>query len=100
LTLTIDEMDRIARLGGFAANLLVDETFRDIVRGLKEDAMRQWVEAQHPDEREALWRDIQAVGRLENTLHTLKQNYHVELAKQEAEKQKQVRQRYQEIARG
>jgi len=100
MTLTVNEMDRITRLGGFAANLLVDESFKDVIRGLKDDAISGWTNAKSPDEREGFWRDIQAVGRLENTLKTLKENYHVELAKQQAETQKQHRQAYQEAARG
>ena len=100
MTLTVNEMDRITRLGGFAANLLVDESFKDVIRGLKDDAISGWTNAKSADEREGFWRDIQAVGRLENTLKTLKKNYHVELAKQQAETQKQQRQTYREAARG
>ena len=100
MTLTVSEFDRVARLGTFAAELLVNENFRDVIKGLKEDAILGWTNAKSADEREGFWRDMQAVGRLENALKTLKQNYHVEQAKHEAAQEKKNRQAYREAVRG
>lgn len=96
------DLDRVARLGAYAGALRADENFKDIVRGLKDDAIRDWSNAQSVDDREACWRDLQAVGRFELKLKILVDAFTVEKAKQEAEKKKLDRtvRRQEEMERG
>ncbi len=56
-----------------AKELAADEGFRAILKRLKERAIREWANTSSADEkrREELYRDIQAVGRLENDLLAL-----------------------------
>jgi hypothetical protein len=91
LTLTIGELERIKRIGSFAETLRIDESFRDVVRGLKDDAIRGWADAKSSDKREDFWHDLQAVGRLEQKLKDLGEAYRVEMAQIEAIKKKQER---------
>jgi len=98
LTLTVGDFDRIKRLGGFAMNLMVDETFLDVVKGLKEDAIRDWTNGKSPDEREAAFRDMQAIGRLQTKLKTLADNYTAEVTRLESEKKQLERMRRQREA--
>lgn len=67
----ITEQDRQA----VAVQLLSDPRFLDILRFLKDETIRQWVNGGGDmTAREALFRDVQAVGRLENRLQALAQN--------------------------
>jgi hypothetical protein len=88
---TPEDFDRIRRFGAFAETLLVDETFRDIMRGIKDDIIRSWGNCNDPDNREALWRDLQAVGRFGQKLKDLGQAYRAEATRLEAEKKQQER---------
>jgi hypothetical protein len=96
--LTGEEFERIKRLGGFAMTLQVDATFLDIVKGLKEDAIRDWTFSKSPDEREIAYRDLQAVGRLQAKLKTLADNYTAEVTRLESEKKQIERMRRQREA--
>jgi hypothetical protein len=100
--LTPKEFDRIRRFGTFAHNLINDETFLDVLKGLKEDAIRGWTHSESADDREACWRDMQAVGRLKTKLESLIQTYHAEIAreKKEEELKKSFERRREEMSRG
>jgi hypothetical protein len=89
--LTIADFDRIKRLGSFATGLLADENFLDVMKGLKEDAIFGWTHAKSPDQREAFWRDMQAVGHLKAKLEELGQKYRVEVDKMKAAERKRHR---------
>jgi hypothetical protein len=56
-----------------AKELQADEGFKAIVKALKERAIFEWANTpSHADgKREELYRDVQAVGRLENVLSEL-----------------------------
>ena len=84
--MTPEEFQMTARLGGFAMTLQTDATFLDIVKGLKEDAIRDWTYSKSVDEREVAYRDLQAVGRFQAKLKTLADNYTAEVTRMEAEK--------------
>jgi hypothetical protein len=89
--LTPQEFEITKRLGAFATMLLADATFLDVLKALKEDAIFCWTHGKSADEREAFWRDLQAVGRLQGKLETLGQNYRNEMANIEARKVAQAR---------
>jgi hypothetical protein len=79
MTLTDPEFARKKLLASVARELLDSEGFREIIKDLKEDAIRRWNESQSADKREDCWRDLQAVGRLENHLKSLGPAYRAEL---------------------
>ena len=83
MTLTDAEFARVKLLASAARELLDSEGFREIIKDLKNDAIRNWGEAQSADKREDCWRDLQAVGRLENYLKSLGPAYRAEVAKME-----------------
>lgn len=97
--MNLEDFERTKRLGSLARNLLADETFLDIVKGLKEDAIRDWTSGKSLDERETAFRDIQAVARLQAKLKTLVDNYTAEVTRMEAEKKQQAR-RFEAAERG
>lgn len=70
-------------LASVARELLDNDGFREIIKDLKEDAIIRWRDAQSADEREDCWRDLQAVGRLENHLKSLGPTYRAEVQKLE-----------------
>jgi hypothetical protein len=92
----LTDFDRIARLGGYADALRNDENFKDVLRGLKDDAIRGWADSKSTDQREDFWRDLQAVGRLENKLRTLGETYRAELTQRKSEQLKRDRANYRE----
>jgi hypothetical protein len=101
MALTPRDFDRIKRLGGYATALLADETFREILADLKNDAIRTWADALTPEKREDCWRDLRAIGRLENALKAFGQEYRAEAQKLEtAERKATAELRYREAARG
>ena len=79
MTLTDAEFARVKLLASAARELLDSEGFREIIKDLKEDAIRRWNESQSVDKREDCWRDLQAVGRLENHLKSLGPAYRAEV---------------------
>jgi hypothetical protein len=98
LTLTDPEFARKKLLASVARELLDSEGFREIIKDLKEDAIRRWNESQSADKREDCWRDLQAVGRLENHLKTLGPAYRAEVQKIENFDRAQQRMRAQQEA--
>jgi hypothetical protein len=100
MALTDTEFARVRMLGSYATALLADETFREVLKELKNETIRNWAEAQSPDKREDFWRDLQAVARLENFLAAIGQKYRTESSKLEALKEKNVRDAYRRAARG
>lgn len=82
------EFLRLKRLGAEATRLLADDSFREILADLKNRAIRGWAEGKTADAREEFWRDLQAVGRLENYMGELGQQYRAEAQKAEAEERK------------
>jgi hypothetical protein len=92
--MTNEEFARLKRLGSYAMQLLGEETFRDILADLKNEVIRAWAEALTPEKREECWRDLQAVGRLENALKAIGQSYRAE-AQKIANAEKQMVQRQQ-----
>jgi hypothetical protein len=98
MTLTGDEFARIKLLASCARELLDNEAFREIVKDLKNDAIRAWGESQSADKREDCWRDLQAVGRLENYLKSLGPAYRAEVTKIENFELAQKRMRAQQEA--
>lgn len=63
-------MSDLANIRRRARELAVDPGFKSIVKLLKERAIAEWANTPSAsyDRREELYRDIQAVGRLENLL--------------------------------
>jgi hypothetical protein len=61
----------LARLQSYAARLAADDDFKEIVKQLKNRAIRQWASEPHPVGREDAWFDLQAIGRLEAYLKEL-----------------------------
>ena len=98
MTISIEDFDRIKRLGSFAENLRADENFKDIIKGLKEDTIRNWKECTDLMGREGFWRDIQAIGRLEQCLKTLGETFRAEVTQLESEKKQAERMRRQREA--
>jgi hypothetical protein len=100
--MTPEEFDRIRWFGNYAKNLLADQTFLDVLKGLKEDAIAGWTGAKSADEREAFWRDMQAVGRLKAKFEELAQKYNAEVARLEKAEQLKNRAtvRREEMSRG
>lgn len=92
---------RVQRLGSFAAHLVNDDTFKEIIADLKALAIRQWGESLTPEKREECWRDLQAVARLETLLKYYESEYKVEAKKiADISRKQKAEQRYREIARG
>lgn len=60
-------------MGEYASAALQAPPFLDILKKLKADALRDWAntDSAAQDKREELYRDIQAIGRLENTMRAL-----------------------------
>jgi hypothetical protein len=85
-------------LASVARELLDNDGFREIIKDLKEDAIRRWNESQSADKREDCWRDLQAVGRLENYLKSLGPAYRAEVQKIENFEAAQRRMRAQQEA--
>jgi|HubBroStandDraft_6_1064221.scaffolds.fasta_scaffold186034_3 hypothetical protein len=77
---------RLKRLGAEGERLLADGTFREMLVDLKNRAIREWANTKSDGSeiREELYRDIKAVGRLENYLADLGQQYRAEAQKAEA----------------
>jgi hypothetical protein len=101
MALTQTEFDRLKRLGSFGAQMLMEPTFRELLAELKNQAIRGWSDAPTPERREEFWRDLQAVGRLENLMKTLGQEYRVEVQKIEgAVRREKNMQDYLEASRG
>jgi hypothetical protein len=77
---------RLKRLGVEGERLLADETFREVLVDLKNQCIRSWANTDSSDAiaREEIWRDLQAVGRLENYLAELGQQYRAEAQKADA----------------
>jgi hypothetical protein len=98
MTLTDAEFARVKLLASAARELLDSEGFREIIKDLKNDAIRNWGEAQSADKREDCWRDLQAVGRLENYLKSLGPAYRAEVAKNESREAAQKRMAAREAA--
>lgn len=78
--LTKEEYARLKRLAGCAARLLVDPEFLDVLKALKDQAIRDWAatESLEADKREAAYRDLMAVGRLEYALKAFGQELRAE----------------------
>lgn len=70
----------------FATDLKNDERFKEIVKALKAETLRDWAGTSSADmsRREELWRDIQAIGRVENRLQALVDN--TKIAERKAKK--------------
>jgi hypothetical protein len=101
LTLTNEEFERLKRHGALAAQLLADATFREIVKDIKNDAIRRWNDSLTVEKREDCWRDLHAIGRLENWLIAKKEETQHEMSRIEtADARVKARQKYLESARG
>jgi hypothetical protein len=76
---------RLRRLANRAAEIAIDQDFRDILASMKDRILREWANTSSDmgERREELYRDILAVGRLERFMEDLPGMFHIELAKQE-----------------
>jgi hypothetical protein len=78
---------RLRRLANRAAEMAIDSDFLEILAAYKERILREWANTNSPfiERREELYRDMQAVCRLEIYIKDeLGQQLRAELAKQEA----------------
>ena len=100
--MTPEEFNLIRRMGFFAKNLLADADFLDVLKGLKEDAISGWTNAKSSDEREAYWRDLHAVSRLQEKLESLVHRLNAEAVRIEkaTQQQKRAALRKEELSRG
>jgi len=55
----------------YAALMLTADAFAEIIRRIKADILRKWASEPNSTARDALYYDIQAVGRFEAKLRTL-----------------------------
>lgn len=51
-----------------AEQLKHNQTWRDMLAGMVEDAMKEWAGELDADKREALWRDVQAIRNIEDEI--------------------------------
>jgi hypothetical protein len=99
--MTSEEFARLTRLGVCSTQLLENGVFREILTEMKNDCIRAWADALTPEKREECWRDLHAVGRLENFLQGFGQQYRAERKKiEDAERRVTARANYQEAVRG
>lgn len=83
--MTPEQYSRIVRLGGKAEELLADESFKEIIINLKQEAIRAWGDT-NPLQvamREEFWQNLQAVCRLESYLKELGETKRIEQRKSE-----------------
>lgn len=82
-----EDFARLKRLGNRAAEIALDSDFKEIMALLKSRTLRDWA-ATHPnavEAREGHYRDILALGRLENYLAELGQQLRAEMTKHDNE---------------
>lgn len=76
----------LALIQARAAFLRADDGFKEIVKQLKNRAIRQWSLEPCAGPREDAWFDLQAVGRMETYLQELAEGKLLEDRKEDAEK--------------
>jgi hypothetical protein len=87
------DLMRLRRLANRAAEISSDSDFLEILAILKERILLDWANTSSAmgERREELYRDIQAMGRLEHLIkEDLGQFFRAELSKQEAIARKEV----------
>lgn len=68
-----DKAETVANIAEFAKSLQNSEGFKQIMRSMKTETLKEWANTASSDEgkREELYRDIQAVGRFETRLQQI-----------------------------
>jgi hypothetical protein len=81
--MTDEEFRRLKRLAARAHSLLQDDDFKEMLNILKGRAICEWENTpdQDTDWRERAWRDLKAIGRVENYMRELVQQLHLEKRK-------------------
>lgn len=71
-------------IGALARQLRDSHVFKEIVAAMKGNIIAAWANEHDADKREACFRDVQAVGRLEAALQAAAQNVEMDAKKEAA----------------